>query len=131
VARRCTVRDDGLGGKFTSPILRPVFPRFFGRFLLPNFDLLIARKNRAVASGWFAVRGCNLYELRFGCDGLRHVRVHGRLLASRVDTLCGIFANCKSFLSAPRRRANRAASADDSRDFLGGRSAEHCRLPDS
>jgi hypothetical protein len=48
-----------------------------------------------------------LYQLRFGCDGLADVRFDLRGVAFRIGALCGIWANCKSFLLARRRRVDR------------------------
>ena len=39
--------------------------------------------------------------------GLGKVCGHLGLIAGRIGALCGIWANCKSFLSAPHRRATR------------------------
>jgi hypothetical protein len=44
------------------------------------------------------------------------VRLHFVGVASRVGALCGIWANCKSFLLAPRRRNDRVKTS--ARNFL-------------
>jgi hypothetical protein len=56
-----------------------------------------------------APRGLKLHKLR-PCGKLP-VDVCGRLhlVAGRVKALCGIWANCKSFLLVPRRHAGRSA----------------------
>jgi hypothetical protein len=43
--------------------------------------------------------------LWFCRDGLRDMGFDLGLIAGGIGTLCGIWANCKSFLLAPRRRA--------------------------
>jgi hypothetical protein len=59
------------------------------------------------------------------------------LIAGRIEALCGIWANCKSFLLALRRRADRVSRFewdseslhDDRKGLLlpGLRSSECCR----
>ena len=63
------VRNDGLGGVLACLVFRRVLLVFVLRLLLPDFDILVARHNRA-AFGGFAVGGRDLYQLRFGCYGL-------------------------------------------------------------
>ena len=53
----CAIGNDGIGGVLASPVLRPIALLF--RFVLADFNVLIALKNRA-AFGRFAVSGRDL-----------------------------------------------------------------------
>jgi hypothetical protein len=102
------IGDDGLGGELTrlvlgSPCLFLVlrFLRQDGNVLATRHDgtsLLRLRKTRA-----------DLHELGLGGDGIGYVRVQLRLITAWVGALCGIWANCKSFLLALRRRTDRVS----------------------
>jgi len=72
-----------------------------------DLDVLVAGEGRAAAVGGRcrSIGRRDLYQLGFGRDGLRDKPVQLGLVASRVGALCGIWANRKSFLLAPRRRA--------------------------
>jgi hypothetical protein len=48
-----------------------------------------------------------LHELGLVGEGLGNVGIDLRLIADGIGALCGIWANCKSFLLALRRRAAR------------------------
>jgi hypothetical protein len=91
-------------------ICRPL--RFLRRvgLLLPDFDILVAR------DGLFAFRlllvcRTDLDKLRFGGDLGFYVRVQFGSIAIRIGALCGIWANCKSFLPALRRRVDSVTTA--------------------
>jgi hypothetical protein len=116
----CPVGNDGLGNEFACLVFRRVLLKFVLRFLLPYFDILAARDNRA-AFGGFAVGGRDLYQLRFRGYRLLYMRVYLGRIAGRIRALCGIWANCKSFLSAPRRCAIRVGrmplAASSHREF--------------
>ena len=53
---------------------------------------------------------CNLYQLGPCSNGVLHMGFNFAVVASRPEALCGIWANCKSFLSAHRRRTYRVAT---------------------
>ena len=100
------IGNDGLGDELACLVFRRVLLVFVLRFLLPDFDILVAGYNRA-AFGGFAVGGRDLYQLRFRRYRPLHMRVHLGRIAGRIGALCGIWANCKSFLLARRRRVDR------------------------
>jgi hypothetical protein len=102
----CAIGNDGLGNEFACLVFRRVLLRFVLRSLLPDFDILATRDNRA-AFGGFSVGSCDLYQLRFRGYRLLNMRVYLGRIAGRIGALCGIWANCKSFLLALRRRAHR------------------------
>jgi hypothetical protein len=56
----CAIGNDGIGGVLASPVLRPI--ALLLRFVLADFDILIALKNRT-AFGSFAVCGRDLNQL--------------------------------------------------------------------
>jgi hypothetical protein len=73
----CAIGNDGIGGVLASPVLRPI--ALLLRFVLADFDVLIALKNRT-AFGRFAVSGRDLNQLWLGCDGRLYVRIQlGRI----------------------------------------------------
>jgi len=47
---------------------------------------------------------CDLYQFGTGGNGALYMRLDFAVVAGGQQTLCGIWANCKSFLLAPRRR---------------------------
>jgi len=94
--------DDGLGRELARLELRALGVLFRSRFLIADRGVLVARQNRA-AFLLSAVSRADLDYFRSGGNGLGHVRCEFRLVATRIDALCGIWANCKSFLLAPRR----------------------------
>ena len=97
----------GGGYGFAGLILRPILLLFCLRVLLLDFDVLVAGK-RGAGLVRRAIRRGNLYQLGFRRDRLRDMAVKLRLVASRVGALCGIWANRKSFLLAPRRHASQS-----------------------
>ena len=100
--------DDGVGGVLTHLELRTLGLLFGLRFLVPDGDVLVARENLA-AFRRFAIRGTDLHQLRLRCDLLSDMRTDLGLIAVRIGALCGIWANSKSFLLAPCRRAPRVS----------------------
>ena len=98
--------NNGLGSVLARLEFRPF--RFLRRvgLLLPDFDVLVARDG-LFAFGLLLVCRTDLDKLRFGGDLGLYVRVQFGGIAIRVSTLCGIWANCKSFLLARRRRVDR------------------------
>ena len=100
------VRNDGLGGVLARLELRPF--RLLRRvgLLVPDFYVLAARDG-LLAFRLLLVCRADLDKLRLGGDLGLNVCVQLGGVAIRVGTLCGIWANCKSFLLAPRRRAAR------------------------
>jgi hypothetical protein len=100
------VRNDGLGGVIARLELRPLcFLRRVG-LPLPDFDVLVARDG-LLPFGLLLVCRADLDKLRLGGNLGFYVRVQFGCIAIRVGELCGIWANCKSFLLALRRRDNR------------------------
>ena len=81
--------DDGLGGVLARLVFRPVALILALRFVLPDFDVLVARNDRA-AFGGFTVGGADLYQLRLGGDGLLYVRVDLRRVAFRIAARIGL-----------------------------------------
>ncbi len=87
-----SVRNDGLGGVLACLVFRRVLLVFVFWLLLPDFDILVARHNRA-AFGGFAVGGRDLYQLRFGCYGFLDVRIQLGRIAGRVRAGVRVFAD--------------------------------------
>jgi hypothetical protein len=52
-----------------------------------------------------SMKRADLDELGLGCNRRGDMRVHLGLIVAWIGALCGIWANRKSFLLAPRRRA--------------------------
>jgi hypothetical protein len=104
------VRHDGLGSVLARFELRPL--RLLRRvgLLIPDFNVLVAW-DRLLAFRLLPVCRADLDKLRFGGDFGFYVRVELGGVAIRVGALCGIWANSKSFLLAPCRRAPRVESA--------------------
>jgi hypothetical protein len=100
-----TIFELGANGVLAGIVLRPLrFLRGVG-LLLPDFDIRFARDGLFVF--WLLFVCCaDLNKFRLGGDLLVYVRIQLGGVASRVGALCGIWANCKSFLLAPRRHAN-------------------------
>jgi len=98
--------DDCLGGEFARFVLRPIPLLLIAWFVVANLNVLVAG-NCGAALLLRSVRCADLYQLRFGCYGLADVRFDLRGIAFRIGALCGIWANCKSFLLARRRRVDR------------------------
>jgi hypothetical protein len=81
---------------------------FFGRgFLWPDFGVLVARQG-STSLLLLTIGRTDLHEFRFRSDGLRDMGIDLALIAGRVGALCGIWANRKSFLLAPRRHASQS-----------------------
>ena len=78
-----------------------------------GFGLLDFKLHVTVLSQWSAFSGIpsgrNLHQLGFGFERMRHMRIDFGPETLWVSTLCGIWANCKSFLLALRRRADRVS----------------------
>ena len=87
-----SVRNDSLGGVLACLVFRRVLLVFVLGLILPDFDILVARNNRA-AFGWFAVGGRDLYQLRFGCYGFLDVRIQLGRIAGRVRAGVRVFAD--------------------------------------
>ena len=102
------VRHDGFGGVLARPEFRPL--RFLRRvrLLLADFNVLVAR-NGLLAFRLLLVCRADLDKFRLGRNLGFNVRVQFGGIAIRVGALCGIWANCKSFLLALRRRADRVS----------------------
>ena len=100
------VRNDGLCGVLARLELRSL--RFLRRvgLLLSNFDVLVPG-DRLLAFRLLFVCSADLDKLRLGGNLCLYVGVQLRRIAVRVGALCGIWANCKSFLPALRCRAGR------------------------
>jgi hypothetical protein len=64
----------------------------------------------------------NLNKLRLAFQRLRHVRVDLSAKAVGVAALCGIWANSRSFLLAPSRRADRVGQQATQRTASTGMS---------
>jgi hypothetical protein len=94
-----------LGGRLAGFVFRPVALLFLLRLVLPEQDIFVAG-NRRAAFLRDAIGGADLDQLGFGCDGFRDVRLHLGVEAFGIGALCGIWANCKSFLLALRRHAD-------------------------
>jgi hypothetical protein len=62
-----------------------------------------------------------LHELRLAGNQGLNVRLHFGRVAGWVGALCGIWANCKSFLLAPRRRKIRLHNCTAYCMIRGGR----------
>ena len=73
-----------------------------------------------------AIGGADLDELRLRCDLLGNVSGNLGLIAAWVGALCGIWANSKSFLLAPGRRADRVGQQATQRTVSTGMSG---RIP--
>ena len=99
-----TLGDDGVRRELANLELGSfgLFLRFW--FLVADRGVLVSRQDLA-AFLLLAVSRTDLHELRLYGDLLGDVCANLRLIATRVGALCGIWANCKSFLLAPRRRA--------------------------
>jgi hypothetical protein len=82
-------------------------PRFFLRlrFVVANGNVLVAGQNLA-AFLRLAIGGADLNKVWFRSDLCGCMSFDLGLIAAWVGALCGIWANCKSFLLAPRRRAS-------------------------
>jgi hypothetical protein len=96
--------DDGVGGELAHLELGTFGVVFRLRLVVPNRGVLVPWEYRAT---FFlsTVGRADLHQLGFRGDGLCDVSRDFRLIAVRIGALCGIWANCKSFLLAPRRRA--------------------------
>jgi hypothetical protein len=77
------------------------------RVLRLDLDVLVAGQGGAVGGRCRSIGRRNLYQLWLGRNGLRDESVQLGLVAGRVGALCGIWANCKSFLLAHRCRTAR------------------------
>jgi len=103
-----TIRHNGLGGVLAGFELRPFrFLRCVG-LLLADFNVLVAG-DRLLAFRLLLVCRADLDKFRLGRNLGFNVRVQFGGIAIRVGALCGIWANCKSFLLALRRRADRVS----------------------
>ena len=100
------VRNDGLGRVLACLELRPL--RFLRRvgLLLADFDVLVARDD-LLTFRLLIVCGADLDKLWLRGNLCLYVCVQFRRVAIWIGALCGIWANCKSFLLALRRRDNR------------------------
>jgi len=95
------------------------------RLLLADFDVFVAG-NSFHSIGLLFVCRADLHKLRSGGDLGLHVRVQFGGIAIRVGTLCGIWANSKSFLLAPGSRADRVGQQATQRTASTGMSG---RIP--
>ena len=98
--------DDGFRCELASLVLRPALLPFLGRLFLPDFNVAIPR-NCGASLLLRAVGSADLNQLGFCSDCLAYMRLDLRRVALRIRALCGIWANCKSFLLARRRRVDR------------------------
>ena len=96
--------NDGIGSELAHLELRALCLVVGLRLVVADRGVLVARQYRA-AFPLRTVGRADLDKLGFGGDGFRHVRRDLGLIAAGVGALCGIWANCKSFLLGPRRRA--------------------------
>lgn len=104
---------DGFAGEFADLELGPL-RLFFGRwFVGTNLGVLVTRQRRA-AFFLLPVGRTDLNQLRLRGDGFGNMGLDLRLVTGGVGTLCGIWANCKSSLLAPRQRTDRVGRAIDS-----------------
>jgi hypothetical protein len=100
------VRNDSLGGVLTRLELRPFRLLRGVGLLLPDFDILVAR-DCLLAIRLLLVCSADLDKLRLCGDLGLDVRFQFGGVAIWIGALCGIWANCKSFLLARRRRVDR------------------------
>jgi hypothetical protein len=77
------VRNNGLCDELACFVFRRFLLVFVLRLLLPDFDILPARDNRA-AFGGFSVGRRDLYQRRFRCYGPLHMRVQLGCVADRI-----------------------------------------------
>jgi hypothetical protein len=98
--------DDGFAGELAGLELGPLRLILRGRLLGTNLGVLVAGES-GVAFLLLAIRRTDLNQLRLRSDGFGDMPINLCLVAGRVGTLCGIWANCKSFLLALRRCDNR------------------------
>jgi hypothetical protein len=104
-----TVRYDSLGGvlaRFELRSLRPL--RRVGLFL-PNFDVFVAWDG-LLAFWLLSVCPADLDKFGLRSNLGLYARFQLGGVAIRVGALCGIWANCKSFPLARRRRTARVRS---------------------
>jgi hypothetical protein len=97
--------DDSFAGEFAGLELGTLRLLFRGRLLGTNLGVFVARESGASIL-LLAISRTDLNEMRFCGDGSGNMRLDLRLITSGVGTLCGIWANRKSFLLAPRRHAS-------------------------
>ena len=102
------VRDDGIGGILARFELRPLRLLRGVGLVRPDLDVLAAGNDLA-AFLLLAVGRADLDKFWLGRDLLLNVRLQLCRIAGRIGALCGIWANCKSFLLALRRRADRVS----------------------
>jgi hypothetical protein len=119
------VHDNGIGHLFAGS-LRRIRLRCLIRQLRPfHIEFYIA-----IASEWCSLAvvpsGRNLYQFRLLLQGFRDMSVQLCTEALRVGTLCGIWANSKSFLLARSRRTDRVSQQATQRTTSTGMSG---RIP--
>jgi hypothetical protein len=102
-----TVRHNGFGRVLARFELRPLRLLRRIRLLLPDFDVLVAR-DCLFTLGLLLVCRADLDKLRFRGDLGFYMRIQLGTIAIRVGALCGIWANRKSFLLAPRRHSDQS-----------------------
>jgi hypothetical protein len=121
------VGNNCFGGVLARLELRPFRFVWGVGFFFPNFYVLVAW-NRLLALQLLVGRA-DLDKLRLGGDlGLYVSQL--RAIAFRVGALCGIWANSKSFLLAPGRRADRVGQQATQRTAstgMSGRIRSHLR----
>lgn len=74
---------DGFGGEFAGLKLRPFCLFLVLGLVLPDRDVLVARKNGTSLHCW-PIRRADLHELGLGSDGDSDMRLHLHLIAARI-----------------------------------------------
>ena len=102
-----TLGDDGVRRELANLELGTLglFLRF--GFFVADSGVLVSRQDLA-AFLLLAVGAADLHKLRLRCDLLGDVFANPGLIAAWISALCGIWANRKSFLLAPRRHASQS-----------------------
>ena len=118
-------RDNGFGRKLARLELRADRLFFVGGLLGTDFDILVAG-NGGTPILVLSIRRADLDQLRLRGDGLPDVHLQLDGVAFRIGALCGIWANSKSFLLAPGRRADRVGQQATQRTASTGMSG---RIP--